>query len=188
VPRALAPAAVLLVLALTGCAGGSGGAHVERGGPLACPDCQSDASMPMGVGDLGTYSAAILQNRGAAPAVLERVVYLHRTAGMLLLGPLVAKNSRVGLIREFPPRHFVGKLDLLRGFAVPHYRGIADSIEILVGVSPLRNGSFSYDGLKLYYRVGQKHYVTTFDQGLRVCAPRSIPESRCHPPPSISRP
>jgi hypothetical protein len=173
----------LLVLAVAGC--GSSGAHVERGGPLACGDCQGDGSMPMAIGELGTWDAATLQNSGKAPAVLERVAYLHRTSGMLLLGPLVAKNSHVGLIREFPPRHFVGKVDLLSGYKVPPYRRLQDDVEILVGVSPLRKGSFSYNGLDVYYRVGKKHYVAFFDEGLRVCAPRSVPQSRCQPPPSI---
>jgi hypothetical protein len=176
-------ASALLVIALAGC--GGSGAHVERGGPLACGDCQGDGSMPMGVAELGTWDAARLQNRGKAPAVLERVVYLHRTPGTFLLGPLVAKNSRVGLIREFPPRHFVGKLDLLAGYEVPPYHGLKDEVDILVGVSPLRKGSFSYDGLDVYYRVGKKHYVAFFDEGLRVCAPRSVPQDRCRPPPSI---
>ena len=182
--RECALASALLVLALAGC-GGSHGGHVERGGPLACGDCQSDASMPMAVGELGTYDAATLQNSGKKPAVLERVAYLHRTPGLLLLGPLVARDSHVGLIREFPPRHFVGKIGLLANYAVPPYHGIGDDVEILVGVGPLHNGSFSYNGLELYYRVGAKHYVTTFDQGVRVCAPRSVPESRCPTPSSI---
>jgi hypothetical protein len=181
--RRAAPGFVLLVLALTGC-GGRGG-HVERGGPLACPDCQGDASMPMAIGERGTFDAATLQNSGKAPAILERVVYLHRTPGMRLLGPLAARDSHVGLIREYPPRHDVGKVDDLAGYEVPPYHGIEDDIELLVGVSPTRNGSFSYDGLELYYRVGTKHYVTTFDMGLRVCAPRSFPQKRCQPPPSI---
>jgi hypothetical protein len=180
----LALVSALLALVVTGC-GGSPGKHVERGGPLACGDCQSDASMPMGVGELGTFDAATLQNSGKRPAVLERVAYLHRSPGLLLLGPLVARNSHVGLIREFPPRHFVGKVDLLPGYQVPPYRRIADDVEILVGVSPLRNGDLSYNGLELYYRVGSRHYVTTFDEGLRVCAPRSVPESRCPTPTSI---
>lgn len=177
-------ASALLALAVAGC-GGSGG-HVERGGPLACGDCQGDGSMPMGIGELGTWDAATLQNGGKVPAVLERVVYLHRTPGTLLLGPLVARSSHVGLIREFPPRHFVGKLALLAGYVVPPYHGLADDVEILVGISPLRTGSFSYNGLDVYYRVGKKHYVAFFDEGLRVCAPRSVPQSRCRPPPSIN--
>jgi hypothetical protein len=176
-------ASALLGLTLAGC--GSSGVHVERGGPLACGDCQGDGSMPMGIGELGTWDAATLQNSGKAPVVLERVVYLHRTPGTLLLGPLVARNSHVGLIRQFPPRHFVGKLDLLAGYEVPPYHGLKDDVEILVGVSPLRNGSFSYNGLDLYYRLGKKQYVAFFDEGLRVCAPRSVPQSRCRPPPSI---
>ena len=180
-PEVLASA--LLVVALAGC--GSNGAHVERGGPLACGNCQGDGSMPMGIAELGTWDAATLQNRGKAPAVLERVVYLHRTPGTLLLGPLVTKNSRLGLIREFPPRRFVDKLHLLAGFKVPPYHGLEDSVDILVGISPLRKGSFSYNGLDVYYRVGKKHYVALFDEGLRVCAPRSVPQSRCPPPHSI---
>jgi len=176
-------ASSLFVLALAGCA--SRGGHVERGGPLACGDCQGDGSMPMGVGELATWDAATLQNSGNAPVVLERVVYLNRAPGTLLLGPLVARNSHVGLIREFPPRHFVGKLDVLAGSEVPPYQGLDDEVEILVGVSPLHNGSFSYNGLDVYYRVGKKHYVAFFDEGLRVCAPRSVPQSRCRPPPSI---
>jgi len=52
-------------------------------------------------------------------------------------------------------------------------------------VSPLREGAFSYSGLKVYYRVGRKHYVVTFDEGVRVCAPASVPLSKCQPPASI---
>jgi hypothetical protein len=175
-------ASAVLLPALAGC--GSSGRRVERGGPLACADCQGDGSMPMRIGELGTWDAATLQNSGKTPAVLERVVYLHRTPGTLLLGPLVAKNSQLGLIREFPPRHFVGKLDLLAGYEVLPYHRLADDVDILVGVTPLRDGSFSYNGLDVYYRVGKKHYVAFFDEGLRVCAPRSVPQSRCRPPPS----
>jgi hypothetical protein len=182
--RALAaPRSALLVLLLSGCGGSAG--HVERGGPLACGSCQGDGSMPMRVGELGTWDAATLQNKGKAPAVLERVVYLHRTPGVLLLGPLVARKSSLGLIREFPPRHFVGKLDLLPGYAVPPYHRLEDQVDILVGVSPLQNGRLSYNGLDVYYRVAKKHYVAFFDEGLRVCAPRSVPQDRCRPPPSI---
>ena len=52
-------------------------------------------------------------------------------------------------------------------------------------MSPLREGSLSYSGLEVYYRVGRRHYVTTFDFGVRVCAPGSVPQDLCEPPPSI---
>jgi hypothetical protein len=175
-------AGAVLLTAMSGC---SGGGRAARGGPLACPQCQGEASMPLDVGKVGTYGAANLQNRGKAPVVLEHVAYLHRSPGLLLLGPVVAKNAGIGLIREFPPRRLGGKLSLLRGVMVPPFHGIEDDVDILVGVSPLREGSFSYSGLEVYYRVGTKRYVTTFDEGVRVCAPGSVPASKCPPPASI---
>jgi hypothetical protein len=180
---ALLFASTALLALATGCSGR--GEQVIRGGPLACPQCQGDAAMPMDVGDLGTYGAANLQNHGEAPVVLERVAYLHRTPGLLLLGPILAKNSGVGLIREFPPRRLSGKLNTFKAASVPPFHDIKDDVDVLVGVSPLRRGSFSYSGLEVYYRVGKKHYVVTFDEGVRVCAPASLPLSKCQPPPSI---
>jgi hypothetical protein len=176
----LAIGAVVLVRALT-----SGGKGVTRGGPLACPECNTDVSMSMDVGDLGTFGAANLQNHGKDQPVLERVAYLHRTPGLLLLGPLVARNPGVGLIREFPPRGLNGKLHLMRGYGVPTYREPEDDVDILVGVSPLREGTFSFRGLEVYYRVGKRHYVTTYDMGVRICAPGSVPQDLCEPPPPI---
>jgi hypothetical protein len=176
----LAAVGVVLVLALRG-----GGDGLTRGGPLACADCNTDVSMPLDVGALGTFGAANLENHGKVPAVLERVAYLHRTRGLLLLGPLVARNPGVGLIREFPPHDLKGKLRNLRGFRVPPYHRVEDDVDVLVGVSPLREGSLSYAGLDVYYRVGKRHYVTTFDFGVRVCAPGSVPQNLCDPPPPI---
>jgi hypothetical protein len=172
--------AVVLVRSLT-----SGGDGITRGGPLACPECNADVSMSMDVGDLGTFGAANLQNRGTAQPVLERVAYLHRTPGLLLLGPVVARNPGVGLLREFPPRGQTGKLHLLPGYRVPTYRRPEDDVDILVGVSPLREGSLSFRGLDVYYRVGKRRYVTTFDMGVRVCAPGSVPQDLCEPPAPI---
>jgi hypothetical protein len=174
---------VLVVLTAIGCS--ARGERVTRGGPLACSRCQGDDAMPMDVGTLGTYGAANLQNHGNAPVVLERVAYLHRTPGLLLLGPIVAKNSGVGLIREFPPHRLTRKLNTLEGAKVPPFHDIEDDVDILVGVSPLRKGSFSYNGVEVYYRVGRKQYVATFDEGVRVCAPASVPLGRCQPPVSI---
>jgi hypothetical protein len=183
----LIAAVVALPLLLTACGSGGGenGARVTRGGPLACSRCQGDASMPMDVGKLGTFGAANLQNHGKSPAVLERVAYLHRSPGLLLLGPLMAKRARIGLIREFPPRGLAGRLRHLRGYQVPPFHDFRDAVDVLVGVSPLRAGSFSYSGLEVYYRVGSRHYVTTFDEGVRVCAPGSVPLGSCPPPDSI---
>lgn len=172
----------LLMLA-TACSGA--GERVTRGGPLACAQCQGDAAMPMDVGKLGTYGAANLENHGKVPVVLDRVAYLHRTPGLLLLGPIVAKNSGVGLIREFPPRKLTGRLSTLQGAEVPSFHDINDDVDVLVGVSPLRKGSFSYRGLEVFYRAGGRHYVVTFDEGVRVCAPGSVPLSRCQPPDPI---
>jgi len=176
----LAVGTVLLVVALT-----RGGDGITRGGPLACQDCNTDVSMPLDVDALGTFGAANLENRARVPAVLERVSHLNRMPGLLLLGPLAAQNSGVGLIREFPPHDLKGKLHNLPGYRVPPYHGPADDVDILVGVSPLREGSLSYSGLEVYYRVGRRHYVTTFDFGVRVCAPGSVPQDLCEPPPSI---
>jgi len=183
VPRLIqALAAAVVVLVLSACGRGE---QVERGGPLACPRCQGDGSVPAGVGEAVTWDAANLENHGKLPAVLERVVYLHRAPGTLLLGPVVARDSHIGLVKGFPPRLPAGKLHVLAGYEVPRFHRVSDDVDVLVGVSPLRKGSFSYSGLELYYRVGRKHYVTTFDEGVRVCAPRSVPTSRCRPPPSI---
>jgi hypothetical protein len=183
VPRLVqAFAAALVVFGLSAC---SGGARVTRGGPLDCPRCQGDGSVPVDVGEAVTWDAANLENHGKVPVVLERVAYLHRAPGTFLLGPLVARDSHIGLVKGFPPPLPAGRLHVLEGYHVPPFHSVADDVDVLVGISPLRKGSFSYSGLEVYYRVGRKHYVTTFDEGVRVCAPRSVPASRCVPPPSI---
>ena len=174
--------AVLIVIF----SGGSGEGAVA-GGPLACPDCQSGASMPMGVGDKGTYGAADLQNRSQEPAVLDHVEFVGVSPGLRLLGPLVSRRGDrpfegVGLIRQFPPPGLEGALHPLHGYRVLPFHGLADYVTILVGVSPLRKGKLAYRKLRLYYSVGDERYVTTFDIGLRVCAPASVPLARCPTP------
>ena len=175
-------AAVTLAVATSGC----GGRRVVRGGPLECPRCQGDASMPMAVGALGAYGAANLQNHGKVPLVLERVAYLHRTPGLLLLGPVVVKSSApsVGLIREFPPGRLARKLNLLPGYEVPPYHHIEDDVDILVGVAPLRKGSVSYSGSRSITA-----WAGSIRHDLRRGCTRLRPgvgaRSRCEPPASI---
>jgi hypothetical protein len=179
---AVAVAAVLIASGVVG-----SGEGLATGGPLACPDCHSGASMPMDVGQLGTYGAADLENHGSQPAVLDRVEFVERTPGLKLIGPLVSRGGDrpgegVGLIRQFPPPRLKGALHPLRGYRVLPFHSFADDVRVLVGLSPLQNGRLSYRKLKLYYRVGSKRYVTTFDMGVRVCAPGSIPLARCPTP------
>jgi hypothetical protein len=160
---------------------------IVAGGPLACLDCHSGASMPADVGDMGTYGAADLQNHGEEPAVLDHVEFVDITPGLRILGPLVSRagdrpGGGIGLIREFPPPGLKGALHPLHGYRVLPFRSFADDVRILVGVSPLRTGKLSYRQLRLYYRVGSKRYVATFDMGVRVCAPASVPSTRCPTP------
>jgi hypothetical protein len=160
---------------------------IVAGGPLACRDCHSGASMPADVGDLGTYGAADLRNHGEEPAVLDHVEFVELTPGLRILGPLVSRagdkpGGGVGLIREFPPRGLKGVLHPLHGYRVLPHRSFADDVQILVGLSPQRRGKLSYRRLKLYYRVGDKRYVATFDMGVRVCAPYRVPAARCPTP------
>jgi hypothetical protein len=182
---ALVAAGVLAATGVIDLPGGSDG--FAAGGPLACPDCHSGASMPMSIGEVGTYGAADLENRSEQAAILDHVEFVERTPGLLLLGPLVSRagdrpGGGVGLIRQFPPPGLRGALHLLSGYRVEPFRSFADDVSILVGVSPLRKGKLSYRELKLYYRVGGKRYVATFDMGVRVCAPASIPLPQCPTP------
>ena len=160
---------------------------IASGGPLACPECHTGASMPMSVGELGTYGAANLDNHGKEPAVLDRVELVDRTRGLRILGPLVFRSGDrpgggIGLIRQFPPPGLKGALHPLHGYRVLPYRSFDDDVALLVGVSPLREGKLSYRKLKLYYHVGEERYVATFDMGVRVCAPRSVQLARCPTP------
>jgi hypothetical protein len=167
----------------------SGGSSVGivAGGPLACSDCHTGASMPADIGDVGTYGAADLQNQSDEPAILDHVEFVDLTPGLRILGPLVSRagdrpSGGIGLIREFPPRSLKGALHPLHGYRVLPYHSFADDVQILVGVSPQRRGKLSYRRLKLFYRVGIKRYVATFDMGVRVCAPSSVPSTRCPTP------
>jgi hypothetical protein len=174
---AVAVAPALLVLVSIGC--GGRGERVTEGGPLACPDCHDVSYMPMDVGKVGTYGGVNLQNTGKVPAVLERVEYVDRTPGLRLIGPFAARNAGIGLVREFPPRGLAGKLHPLHGYRVPPFHRIADDVDVLLGVSPLRRGTLSYRALRVYYRVGDRQYVATLDQRVLLCAPGSVPLETC---------
>src|SRR5262249_8140845 len=134
-----------------------------------------------------TFGAAILENHGQKPAVLERVEYLGMTPGLRTLGPIVSRSgdsrgSGIGLVLGYPPPQVHGAWHALRGYRVFPLRSFDDEVDVLVGLSPRRTGKFSYRKLRLYYSVGNKHYATTFDMGVRICAPSSTPSSRCPPP------
>src|SRR6266536_3331753 len=182
-PLLAAAAAVVLGAGALVTFSGGGGERVAGGGPLVCPGCHSGASMPMDIRELGTYGAANLENRSKKPAILDDVEYVDRTPGLRIFGPLVTRRgdtpgAGVGLIRQFPPRQLKGALHRLAGYRVLPFRSFADSVDILVGISPQRKGKLSYRKLELYYRVEGKRYVATFDMGVRVCAPGSVPLER----------
>ena len=164
----------------------SRGTRLTEGGPLACPDCSADASIPVDVGKRATFGAANLENHGTKPAVLERVEYLGMTPGLRTLGPLVSRNGDrrsggVGLVLGYPPVQLRGALHPLRGYRVFPEHSYDDEVDVLVGLSPPRKGKFAYSKLRLYYRVGNQEYATTFDMGVRICTPSS-PSSPCLPP------
>jgi len=160
---------------------------VTEGGPLACADCSAGASIPVAVGKRATFGAANLENHGNEAAVLERVEYVDLTPGVRILGPVVSRSgesrgSGIGLVLGYPPPQLKGAFHELSGYRVLPLRSFDDEVDVLVGLSPSREGMFSYRKLRIYYHVGSKHYVTTYDMGVRVCAPPSTWRSRCLPP------
>jgi hypothetical protein len=184
VARAVVVCAAALVIA--GC--GSGGPI--RGGPLADPGPRMGEAALMDVDKTGTYGAETLENHGREEAVLDRIVFLGRSPGLEIIGPLVMHVRTkpgipalaVGLIRQYPPPHEGATLHAVAGFRIAPHRSWKDAVELLIGFRPHRGGVLSYSGLEVHYHVGDKGYVATYRDPLTICVPRSFPLRRCTPP------
>jgi hypothetical protein len=179
-------AAGLGAVSATGCSGGK----PIRGGPLAEPGVRMGESALMDVGKTGTYGAETLVNHGRKPLVLDRIVFVERSPGLEIIGPL-AMHVRTqpgmpalatGLIRQYPPPHKGAKLHPVAGFRIAPHRSWKDDAELLIGFRAHRRGVLSYRALEIHYHVGKKRYVTTYPDPLAVCVPRSFPLRRCKPP------
>lgn len=157
-----------------------GDSGVHAGGPLACGDCGYAASgVPIDVGKAGTYGIVVVRNRGSQPAVLDRVGYRRLSPGLEMLPAMALRvgdyegpgGLASGLSLTFPPPHVHGVARRLRGFPVLPHRTLRDDVELLLGFRPRRRGVFSYEALDVYYHVGKRRYVATFEVALKVCAP-----------------
>jgi hypothetical protein len=173
----------VIAAVLAGC---SSGAPI-RGGPLAEPSFRMGEAVLMDLGKTGTYGAETLSNHGTRPVVLDRVAFLHGTAGLEIIGPLVmhvrttpgTPALAVGFIRQYPPPHKGRTLHPVAGFRIAPHRSWRDDAELLIGFRAHRRGVLSYRALEIHYHVGNKHYVTTYPDPLTVCVPRSFSLRRC---------
>jgi hypothetical protein len=174
------------VFVLAGCSS----AAPVRGGPLAEPGFRMGEAALMDVGKTGTYGAETLANHSREEVVLDRIVFLHRTPGLEIIGPLVmhvrtqhgVPALATGLIRQYPPPHEGAMLHRISGFRIRPHRSWKDDVELLIGFRAHRKGLLSYRAYEVHYHVGDRRYVATFPDPLAVCAPRSFPLRSCKPP------
>jgi hypothetical protein len=176
---------VVAVLVLSNQTGSS--AEVVRGGPLARPGNAMSGSLTLNVGQNGSYGTETIENHGKEAAILDRIAFVGLTPGLMTLDPLVMMVRTKpglpalvgGMTRSFPPPHEGATLHHVAGFRVPPYQGLADTVEIVIGFRPLREGSMSYKALAIHYHVGDTRYVATYPDPFRVCTPFGLPISRC---------
>jgi hypothetical protein len=144
-------------------------------------------SVLMDAGKTGTYGVETLANHGREEVVLDRIVFLDRTPGLEIVGPL-AMHVRTtpgvpalatGLIRQYPPPHEGATLHRIAGFRIAPHRSWRDDVELLIGFRGHRGGVLSYRGFEVHYHVDDKRYEATFPDPLTVCVPRSFPLRRC---------
>ena len=144
----------------------------------------------MDVGTTGTYGVETLANHGSEDVVLDRIVFLGRSRGLELVGPLVmhvrtkpgVPALATGFIRRYPPPHEGATLHRVAGFRISPHRSWKDDAELLIGFRAHRTGALSYRGFELHYHVGNTRYVAMYPDPLTVCAPRSFPLRRCKLP------
>jgi hypothetical protein len=160
-----------------------------RGGPLAEPGVWMGQSAVMDVGKTGTYGVETLENHGDEVAVLDRIVFLDRSRGLEIIGPLVMHVRTkpgvsalvTGMIRQWPPPHEGATLHPIAGFRIAPRRSWKDAAELLIGFRAHRAGKLSYRAFEVHYHVEDKRYVATFPDPLLVCVPRSFPLKDCDP-------
>ena len=181
--RGLAAVAVVL---LAGCSNGG----PIRDGPLAEPGIRMGESVLMDVGRVGTYGVETLANHGNEEVVLDRIVFLERSAGLEIIGPLVmhvrttpgVPALATGMIRQYPPPHKGAVLHRVAGFRLAPHRSWKDDAELLIGFRAHRAGVLSYRAFEVQYHVGDKRYVARIPDTLTICVPRSFPLRRCRLP------
>jgi hypothetical protein len=174
--RVLAVSGAAALIASTGCSSTEAGERA--GGPLACRSCSASASLPVPIGGSATYGFLVLENHGSAPAVLDRLSFENRSHGLRIRGVMVMRvgdkpggpGLAAGFVDGFPPAGVARALQELHGSRIEPFRKWPDAVEVLIGLQAPRAGSFSFDGLKLHYRVNGQRYLARFDLPTLICA------------------
>src|SRR5439155_18440819 len=138
----------------------------------------------------GTYGAETLANHGHEDVVLDRIVFLDRSAGLEIVGPLVmhvrtkpgVPALATGFIRRYPPPHEGATIHPVAGFRISPHRSWKDDAELLICFRAHRTGVLWYRGFELHYYVGDRRYVATYSDPLTVCASFAFPYRRCNLP------
>jgi hypothetical protein len=167
VPRRLAAAGLVSVLALVAAGCGGGGA-----GPLAWPkDAGTSVSgIPVRPGQFALTSIPLDPRLIKQPLVLlgVRPEYPQDARGLRIrYGAKIIRGAAIGGARGWRPK--ARGLHPLDGYVV---RPGPRATEIVVGAAAARPGLYLLRGFVIDYRIGSSHYHAAQQIGLQVCVDR----------------
>jgi hypothetical protein len=179
---------VVLLVALLGGAGAfaalrSADGARQSGGPLGSDGDlgyfgvggATDVGRPLSVGLL------VIENRGRASATLEDVSLDGAPPALRVVGNYVQPRAvapGIGLVEGFPPANPGPLRSPVRDYRVP----AGTTVQIVVGLAPSRNGTFTSRAFLVDYRVGNVAYRAEWPIGVRVCAPKRRYFGKCPAP------
>ncbi len=157
--------------------------QAARSGPLAPPlrpGFYTSTGFPVDHrGEVFTFAQFPLDNRGASPVTIDRVVLVPPRSGMTvrLLSAFVVRQTSTLVYPEVagPPGQYFERMQPARGSAVPARGTGSYTLGVVVSAPPgfhhaSRADEFAVaEGIKVYYHAGRTAYVDSWPTQIVLC-------------------
>ncbi len=143
--------------------------EVVEGGPLAYEEGYADRlAFTVPLDTAYSWGLPVLENSGKADAVVERVSLLDESGAIREVGVRAVPETATDAV-GFAPGFDADTGHEVAGLVVPPGKG--NGFQLVFGLEVTDSGISGFDGVRVEYRVGGRHFATTLNHVVALCAP-----------------
>lgn len=140
-----------------------------EGGPLAYDEGYADSlAFTVPLDTAYSWGLPVLENSGKVEAVVERVSLLDEGGAIRVVGVRAVPETAEDAV-GFAPGFDADASQEVAGLVVPPGRN--NGFQLVFGLEVTDPGISRFHGVRVEYRVGGRHFATTLNHAVALCAP-----------------